>query len=129
MKPNPYLLAVGLAVPTIGACLLLGSSLARDALSLLLAVICAVYVGYGLADGSPRAVITEVSVAAVFFAFALLGLRASSLWLVVGYVLHGVWDYLHRPKLVPTRLPVWYPPFCAVYDWLIAAFIVIDIKW
>ena len=79
-------------------------------------------------DGSVRAIVTEVSVGAVFLVFALLGLRESITWLVVGYVLHGFWDYLHDPGRVPTRVPNWYPPFCAVYDWLIALLIVVWLK-
>jgi hypothetical protein len=67
----------------------------------------------------------------VFVVFGLLGVRVP-LVLVIGYLLHGVWDVLHeidahgggdvfggRPA---TDLPLAYGAFCATYDWCMAAY-------
>jgi hypothetical protein len=68
---------------------------------------------------------TELTVGTGFFTAALVALLVTP-WIVpVAYVAHGVWDYAHHQgsKLssVPPRLvaiPLWYPSFCAVYDWV-----------
>jgi hypothetical protein len=52
-----------------------------------------------------------------------------SAWVVpIAYIAHGIWDYAHHEgskfasrswKFVV--VPAWYPPFCALYDWVAAA--------
>ena len=88
--------------------------------SVSLAMIAAIYMGFAFSDGRPSIVILELSVATVFIVFALLGVWASSLFIAVGLVLHGLWDLTHRPGGVRTKLPAWYPPFCAAYDFVFA---------
>ena len=94
-------------------------------LSLLLAFIAAIYLGFAFADGSRKAILTESFVAGVFLLIAAFGLLASPLVLVGGYVIHGFWDLLHHPKAIETKVVRWYPPFCAVYDWAIAVYILV----
>src|SRR5215831_12115953 len=67
-----------------------------------LAVIGAIYLGFAFADGRPSIVILEMAVATGFLA------------------LHGCWDLLHRPRGITTKLPSWYPPFCAAFDFVFA---------
>lgn len=57
-----------------------------------------------------------------FTLLALAGLWASPWFIVVGLVLHGVWDVLHHNgwDVVKTKIPQGYIPFCAGYDWLLA---------
>src|SRR5258707_1685775 len=70
------------------------------------------------------------TMAVVLFAiFGLVGLRVPSL-LIVGYLLHGVWDVLHEVHAFGgtdffgahrlTELPLAYGAFCAAYDWCMA---------
>ena len=66
MRVNPYGLAFALALPTALSCLIIGSSLAKDVLAMLLVVIAAIYLEFGLADGSARAIATEIGVSAIF---------------------------------------------------------------
>ena len=71
---------------------------------------------------------TELTVGTGFFAGALAA-RWVTPWIVpVAYVAHGIWDYAHHQgsKLASVHLklvaiPLWYPSFCAVYDWVAAA--------
>ena len=73
----------------------------------------------------------ETMAVVLFAIFGLLGLRVPSL-LIVGYVLHGVWDVLHEVHAFGgtdlfgvhrlTELPLAYGAFCASYDWCIAAY-------
>ncbi|HUZ91045.1 MAG TPA: hypothetical protein VMU78_03975, partial [Methylocella sp.] len=59
----------------------------------------------------------EVIVALGFFSVALGGAP----WMVpAADVMHGIWDYAHHHGSRLTPIPLWYPPFCAVYDWVVA---------
>ncbi len=88
--------------------------------SVALAVIAAIYVGFALADGRISIVILELSVGTAFVVLALLGLWQAPMFVAVGLGLHGVWDLMHRPHGIPTKIPGWYPPFCAAYDFVFA---------
>jgi hypothetical protein len=91
-----------------------------------LAFIAAVYIGFAVADGRRHVLAVEVVVAAVFVVIAAAGVTGS-LWLIVaGLAGHGLKDlWQHRTGFVAgTR---WWPPFCAVVDWVVAALIAVAI--
>jgi Family of unknown function (DUF6010) len=88
--------------------------------SVALAVIGAIYVGFAFSDGRLPIVILELSVGTAFVVLALLGLWLAPVFLAVGLILHGFWDLAHRPRGITTKLPAWYPPFCAAYDFVFA---------
>ena len=95
---------------------------------MLLAGVGAVYIGFGLQKGNQSQIATEILVAIGFFAAALGGLWVSAWFVPFGWAAHGVWDYAHHQgsKLASkswkfVAIPVWYPPFCAAADWLVAA--------
>jgi hypothetical protein len=85
-----------------------------------LALIAAIYLGFALMDGRISIAILEGTVGTVFVVLALLGLWQAPVLLAIGLILHGCWDLAHRPHGITTRLPVWYPPFCAAYDFVFA---------
>ena len=89
--------------------------------ALMVAAIAFIYVGFALADGRRGVVVLESAVALAFFWIATAALKIWPPLAGLGLVLHGLWDVLHHPRAVSTRLPRWYPPFCAVYDWVLAA--------
>jgi hypothetical protein len=88
--------------------------------SVSLAAIGAIYIGFAFSDGRPSIVILEGTVATGFLVVALLGLWVAPAFVAVGLVLHGLWDLGHRPHVIPTKLPAWYPPFCAAFDFVLA---------
>lgn len=88
--------------------------------SVTLAVIGAIYLGFAFNDGRASIIVIEVLVAGVFIALALFGLWSAPAFIAVGLILHAFWDLAHRPRGVATRLPSWYPPFCAAYDFVFA---------
>ncbi len=94
---------------------------ARQAIALFLAFTACVYAGAMLAE-KPAAgtVLIELAIAAIVFCCAAVGLRAQTGWLAAGYVLHGVWDLLHHPRAVQTRVASWFPPLCAAFDFVVA---------
>ncbi len=114
--------AAGIACGAVTA-LIAWSSVIPDPLafhSVALAVIGAIYLGFALSDGRLPIVILELSVGTAFVVLALLGLWQAPVFVAVGLILHGFWDLAHRPRGITTKLPAWYPPFCAAYDFVFA---------
>jgi hypothetical protein len=66
-----------------------------------------------------------------FAALGLVGVRVPVV-LIVGYLLHGLWDVLHEIHAhgggdlfgaqQTTEVPLAYGAFCATYDWCMAAY-------
>ena len=88
-----------------------------------LALIAAVYIGFAVADGRASVIVVESSVAAVFVVLAAVGVTGSAWLLVLGYIGHGLKDlWQHRSHYVANTR--WWPPFCLVVDWVLAAVMV-----
>ena len=91
-----------------------------------LVLIAAVYVGFAVADGRPRVVAVESSVAFAFVLVAAAAVTGSPWLLVIGLAGHGIKDlWQHRSHYVANTR--WWPPFCMVVDWVVAAIIVGEI--
>src|SRR4051794_22780821 len=91
-----------------------------------LVVIASIYVGFAVADGRPKVIAVETGVAFTFVVVAAAAITGSPWLLVLGLAGHGVKDlWQHRTHFVAgTR---WWPPFCMVVDWVVAAIIVAEI--
>jgi hypothetical protein len=89
-----------------------------------LAFIAAVYIGFAVADGRSRVLVVESLVAAIFVLLSAAAVTGPAWLLVVGFVGHGLKDlWQHRNRYVAhTR---WWPPFCLVVDWVVAAILVV----
>lgn len=93
---------------------------------LLLSLIAAVYIGFAVADGRPRIIAVESVVAGAFVLVAATSVTATAWVLVAGYAAHGLKDaWQERSHYVANTR--WWPPFCAVVDWLLAAVLAIEI--
>ena len=91
-----------------------------------LAVIAAVYVGFAVADGRPTVIAVEVGVTSAFVVVAAAAVTGSPWLLVAGLAGHGLKDlWQHRTGFVANTR--WWPPFCMVVDWVVAAIIVGEI--
>jgi hypothetical protein len=102
--------------------IILARPLAHDFTAVLLAIIATIYIGFALQDGL---MIQEIVAASLFILMALLGLWVSPYFWVLGLVLHGLWDWLHHPKGIQTKVPDYYPPVCVVVDGLLAVFLLL----
>jgi hypothetical protein len=92
--------------------------------ALSLALIAAVYIGFAVADGRPRVIAVETTVAGGFVVLAAVGVTGPAWPLVVGFIGHGVKDlWQHRRQFVANTR--WWPPFCLVVDWVAAAILVV----
>jgi hypothetical protein len=91
----------------------------RTVCALGLPLIAAVYIGFSVADGRPKVIAAESSVAAVLVVIAAVSVTGSARLLVVGLAGHGLKDlWQHRTPFV--RNTRWWP-FCATVDWVAAA--------
>src|SRR3954471_17066537 len=88
--------------------------------------IAAIYVGFAVADGRPRVIAVETSVAFGFVVIAAAAITGSPWLLVVGLAGHGLKDlWQHRTHFVANTK--WWPPFCLVVDFVVAAIIAVEI--
>jgi hypothetical protein len=78
--------------------------------ALLLALIAAVYIGFAVADGRPKVIAVECTIAGAFVVLAAAAVTGSAWLLVLGYAGHGLKDFWQerRPYVAGTR---WWPPF------------------
>jgi hypothetical protein len=128
----PATIGAILGIATIPLHLYLSQEHSEQFAAVLLAGCGAIYIGFGLQKGNQSQIATEISVAVGFISAALGGLWVSA-WLVpFGWAAHGIWDYAHHEgsrlaskfwKLV--AIPAWYPPLCAVVDWVVAGSLVV----
>ena len=91
-----------------------------------IAAIAAIYVGFAVADGRPKIIAVESSVAFAFVVVAAAAITGSPWLLVAGLAGHGLKDlWQHRTHFVANTR--WWPPFCMVVDWVVAAIIAAEI--
>ena len=127
MKTYLKLIAIGLALALLAIFLfqLPPAPVSLQLFALLLAYTACFYPGAALSDGRRLWLSVEVGSSLVFLACAFLGLWLGPRWLALGYLLHGLWDMGHHPKRIQTRVVSWFPPLCATFDFVVAAFIVV----
>ena len=123
-RPHPAVLPAIWGLVFAGATIVVHVFLGRDAsvlvASLLLAMIGAIYVGFGLIDGRPKTIVIECLGAVGFMAAAICGMLVSPWFIVAAIGGHAGWDFLHHNSGHPinslAKTPRWYLPYCAVYD-------------
>lgn len=91
-----------------------------------LGVIAAVYIGFAVADGRRTVLAVESGVAGMFVIVAAAAITGTPWLLVAGFLGHGLKDlWQHRRQFVANTR--WWPPFCLVVDWVVAAVIAVEI--
>ena len=94
--------------------------------ALSITLIASVYIGFAVADGRPRIIAVEVTVAGLFVVLATTAAAGTPWLLVLGYAGHGIKDFWQeRTQYVANTR--WWPPFCAAVDWLVAVILVVEI--
>ena len=85
-----------------------------------------IYIGFAVADGRPKVIAVESCVTLAFVVIAAAAMTGSPWLLVAGMAGHGLKDlWQHRTHFVATTR--WWPPFCMVVDWVVAAIIAVEI--
>ena len=112
-------LVLALAVAAYAAALRLDRD--RAFYPVVMIVIALLYVLFAAMSGSPRVILIESLIAAVFIAAASVGFKRS-LWIVAAALAaHGVQDIFHLRVVANAGAPAWWPEFCATYDIVAAA--------
>jgi hypothetical protein len=114
------LIGAFLGVAGFGLTLLLPAGLRLSFEGALVAVIGAIYVGFGLATASRRSAIVETIGGVTMLVLATVGAAQAPWLLVLALVLHGFWDIAHHGGRITPSVPQWYPPFCAAADFVLA---------
>lgn len=114
-----------LAVPS-GVCLRRAAAgLVAQALAVLLGGIAGIYVGFGVSAGRAKPLIVEAVAAVAFWCVGVAGLHWAPQWLAVALLVHAGWDALHHLGRVGAPVPRWYPVFCATYDLVLGAWLLV----
>lgn len=102
--------------------------------ALFLIPIAGFYLAFTAYFGDEGAWRFETAGVIAFAVLGLLGVRVPVV-LIIGYLLHGVWDVLHEIHAhggggllgtqQATEIPLAYGAFCATYDWCMAAYFLI----
>jgi hypothetical protein len=116
---HPAMAGAVLSLLSLPVHLVLPEAVSIPFAAVILGLVAGIYVGFALQDGRRRILAIEGLAALAFLAFALAGLTWSPWFIPAAYALHGVWDLLHH-RQITTAMPFWYPPMCAVYDWVFA---------
>lgn len=91
-----------------------------------LVAIAFVYIGFAVGDGRLNRLAVESGVAGMFVVIAAAAITGTPWLLVVGLAGHGLKDlWQHRTHFVANTR--WWPPFCLVVDFVVAAIIAVEI--
>jgi hypothetical protein len=97
---------------------------------LFLVPIAGFYLAFTAYFGNVGAWPLEAAAAALFAVLGVWGSRGAGV-LMLGYVVHGLWDLLHElhahggvgfDTSAVTEIPLAYSVFCTTYDWCMAAY-------
>jgi general stress protein CsbA len=105
-----------LALATLAFARLTGLDRSRAFYPCVLITIATYDIVFATVTGSTAAVVTEIALAAVFVAAAVVGYHYS-LWIVaIALAAHGVADFVHDSFAPTSGIPAWWPAFCCAYD-------------
>jgi len=128
---RPAAIGAVLAIATFPLHLSLTKLQSEQFAAVILAMMGAIYAGFGLQKGNLSQIVAEVAAAIACFVGSLAALWVSAWVVPIAYIAHGIWDYAHHEgsKLALRSwrfvvIPAWYPPLCAAADWAWAAFLV-----
>lgn len=86
--------------------------------SLTLVAISYIYVGFAVHEGAVLLYVILVNLVFTFLAY--YGYKKHFIYIVVGLILHGIWDVLY--PWLGAKTPEGYDLFCIVVDFLLAAY-------
>ncbi len=118
------MISVALAASFIVVTHVLSGKYLPEVFALFLALTACVYGGAALTPAGAKFGNVELPFVLIVFTASILGLVYSILWIAVGYFIHGTWDLLHHFGKVKTPMLRWFPPMCAIFDFLVGAFVV-----
>ena len=103
----------------------------RTLLATVLFVAAGAYLGFAFIPPTPRIwLLVELLQGIGFGILGLYGWRGSPNWLLLGWLLHPLWDFgVHYLGPGDTYAPLGYVIACISFDWVVAAYIFIAYRW
>lgn len=121
---NPLLTALLLAGASCGAHALLAPQTGNAFAAVLLGALGGVYLGGALRAGTKPEIVVTILAAVLCIFLAVAGLLGPAWIIPAGFLLHGVWDWVHH-AMGRRTVGQWWPPFCAVYDLIVGLYLVV----
>lgn len=118
-----YVVGLSLALVFCTAAAALGMDRERVFYPAVVMAVASYYVAFAVNDGSTVVMLSEVSIAAVFIAGAVLGFKRNPWIAVVALGGHGVMDAFHHHLVHNSGVPRSWPGFCATFDVAAAVFV------
>ena len=111
-----YLIGAALGAAIAGSARALRYDEDRSFFPVVLIVIATYYVLFAVMSGRSAVIVTELGIALLFSAVAVLGGRISLGVVAAGLVGHGAFDLAHHAIVENPSVPLWWPGFCAAVD-------------
>ena len=111
-----YIVGVSLALFFCGAAAVLGMDRERVFYPAVLMAVASYYLAFAVVDGRSEIMLSEVAIAAVFIAGAVLGFKYNPWIAVIALAGHGVMDGFHHLLVNNTGVPRSWPGFCMTFD-------------
>lgn len=118
-----YIVGTILALFFCAAAAVLGMDRERVFYPAVVMAVASYYLAFAVVDGGSGVMLSEVAIAAVFIAGAVLAFRRSPWIAVVALGGHGVMDAFHEHLVHNTGVPQTWPGFCMSFDVTAAAFV------
>lgn len=120
----PLLTALLLAAASCGAHALLAPPIGNAFAAVLLGALGGVYLGGALHVGAKPEIAVTSTAAVLCILLAVAGLLGPAWIIPAGFLLHGVWDWVHH-AMERRTVGRWWPPFCAVYDAIVGLYLLV----
>ena len=120
----PLLTALLLAAASCVAHALLAPRTGDTFAAVVLGALGGVYLGGALRAGTKRELAVTLVAAVLCVLLAVAGLLGPGWIIPAGFLLHGVWDWIHH-ALERRTVGRWWPPFCALYDAVVGVYLVL----
>ena len=111
-----YIVGITLALFFCAAAAGLGMDRERVFYPAVVMAVASYYLAFAVVDGGSGVMLSEVAIAAVFIAGAVLGFKRSPWIAVVALGGHGVMDAFHHHLVHNTGVPQAWPGFCMSFD-------------
>jgi hypothetical protein len=86
------------------------------------------YVAFSFTGATTQWLIIELIGLLVFTLIAVLGLKVSLWFLVIGWASHVAWDILLHLVRGQPFVPDWYPVACISFDLIVAGYIAVKLR-
>ncbi|MDE3741102.1 hypothetical protein [Maribacter polysaccharolyticus] len=114
------LIGIVLGFLTVFAGKVTGFEIDRSFYPVMLIVIALYYVLFAFQSSDKVEILFEVAIALLFSALAVWGHRKGLIIVVLGLVLHGIYDLVQSNIELSTDPPEWWTMFCLGYDFTLA---------